>query len=226
MTAPPADLRARVMSAVAAEPSLARPVVLRRRALSWLGAGLWMLLVFSAVGGFRAVERPLAFVLGTAAGWAAIAFLASWASSHGRSMVGRPAGILIIIVAATPLALEVWYAVWVGRSTDGLIVSPLVRSLSCAPATLAMGVAPFVMLLLGRRGSVPNYPRAAAAAMGVVSGAWGAVLVDLHCERADLLHVTLGHVLPVLLLAVAGYALGATLLGVRGERRDGPRRQG
>jgi hypothetical protein len=223
----PPELKARVLSAAAEKASPARSVVVRSRALSWLGASLWILLVFSAIGGLRAVERPVTFVLWTIVGWAAIAFLASWASSRGGSMIGRPVGILILTVAATPLALEVWYAMWVGRSDAALVVSPIVRGyFSCAPATLGMGVAPFVMLLLGRRGSVPNYPRPTAAAMGVVSGAWGAVLIDFHCERADLLHVTLGHILPVLLLALAGYALGATLLGVRGGPKSGTRREG
>jgi hypothetical protein len=216
---PSAELRARVLSAVAKEPSHVRRTVERRRALSWVGAGLWMLVVFGGLGGFRAVERPLAFVLGTGAGWAAIALLATWGSSRGGSMLGRPRSTLLLLTVLTPVALQAWYTAWVMRADFTVAVAPLARSGLCALATLALAFAPFALLLLARRGSDPNHPRATAAAMGVVAGAWGAVLIDLHCERADLMHVTLGHVAPVLLLALAGWALGARWLGVRAEER-------
>lgn len=216
---PSVELRARVLSAVAKEPSPVRRTVERRRALSWLGAGLWMLLVFGALGGFRAVERPVAFVLGTGAGWAAIAALATWGSSRGGSMLGRPRSTLLLLAVLTPLALLVWYAAWVMRADFPVVVAPLAQSVTCALATLALAFAPFALLLLGRRGSNPNHPRATAAAMGVVAGAWGAALINLHCERADMMHVTLGHVLPALLLGLIGWALGARLLGVRAEER-------
>jgi hypothetical protein len=216
---PSSELRARVLSAVAKEPSPARRAVERRRALALLGAGLWMLFVFGGLGGFRAVERPLAFVLGTGAGWAAIALVATWGASRGGSMVGRPRSALLLLVVMTPLALEVWYAAWALRADFAVAVAPIDKSALCAIATLTMALAPFALLFLGRRGSDPNHPRATGAAMGVVAGVWGAVLIDLHCERTDILHVTLGHVLPVLVLALVGWVLGARWLGVRAEER-------
>jgi hypothetical protein len=206
-----------VLSAVAKDPSPARRAVERRRALSLLGAGLWMLLVFGGLGGFRAVERPIAFVLGTGVGWAAIALLATWGSSRGGSMVGRPRSFVLFSIVLTPLALEVWYVAWALRADFAAAVAPIDRSALCALATVTMALAPFALFLLGRRGSDPNHPRATGAAMGVVAGAWGAVLIDLHCERADVLHVTLGHVVPALVLGIAGWVLGGALLGVRAE---------
>lgn len=166
----------------------------------------------------RAVERPVAFVLGTGVGWAAIALLATWGSSRGGSMLGRSRGTLALLVVVTPVALEAWYLGWIWRSDVAITGSPALTILPCVLATLAMALAPFTVFFLGRRGTDPTHPRAMGSAFGVVCGAWGALLIDLHCERADVMHVTLGHVLPALFLAGLGFALGARLLGIRAER--------
>ena len=113
---PAAELKSLVMSAAGAEASPSRRAVERRRAFSWLAAGLWVLLVFGGLGGMRAVERPIAFVVGTAAGWAAMAVVATWGASRGGSMLGRPRSALLWVVVATPLLLEVWYVGSVARS--------------------------------------------------------------------------------------------------------------
>jgi len=163
----------------------------------------------------RAVERPIAFVLGTAAGWAAMALLATWGASRGGSMLGRPRSALLWVVVATPLLLEAWYVGSAARADVTVVASPVSASLRCVLATLAMALAPLALLLVGRKGGDPVHPRATGAAIGVVSGAWAAVLIDLHCERVDLVHVTLGHVLPVVVLALVGGAVGGTWLRVR-----------
>ena len=213
---PPAQLKSLVMAATAREASPSRHAVERRRALSWFAAGLWMLLVFGGLGGMRAVERPIAFVLGTAAGWAALSLVATWGASRGGSMLGRPRSALLCVVVATPLLLEAWYVGSVARSDITVVASPVSASLRCVLATLAMALPPLALLLLGRKGGDPIHPRVTGAAIGVVSGAWAAVLIDLHCERVDFAHVTLGHVLPVVGLALVGGARGGTWLRVRG----------
>jgi hypothetical protein len=53
------------------------------------------------------------------------------------------------------------------------------------------------------------------AALGVAAGAWGAVLIDLHCEMTDPLHVLLGHMLPVVLLAITGTLVARSVLAIR-----------
>jgi len=213
---PRVELKALVMSAAAKEASPTRRAVELRRALAWLGAGLWVLLVFGGLGGMRAVERPVSFVLGTAVGWAVVALLVSWGSSRGRSMLGRPRAVILAMAVATPLLLEAWYVAALVRSDVTVVASPVLASLFCAAATLAMALAPFALLLRGRKGADPIHPRVTGAAMGAVSGAWAAVLIDLHCERVDVGHVTLGHVLPVVVLALVGAALGGVWLRVRG----------
>jgi hypothetical protein len=212
-----------VLSAVSKEPSPNRSGVARRNAYRGLAAAGFMLVVFAALGGMRAVERPLGFVLVTAAGWAAIAFAAGWSSARGRSMLGRPRSLLVGFAVLTPLALEAWYVCWSFRSSMPPVATPLLAAIPCAIATLAMGAAPLIVMMLARRGTDPVHPGATAAAMAAVAGASSAVLMDLHCERADLVHVSLGHVLPVLLLVCVGLALGGRWLGVRAEPSAGER---
>jgi hypothetical protein len=214
---PPASLKALVMAHATREPSPNRPAAERKRALAWLGAGLCVLLVFGGLGGMRAVQRPVGFVLGTAAGWTSIALLATWASSRRKSMLGRPRGVLWLLAGTTPLALEASYAGFMGRANFLAAASPMRLDLACMLATLAMAVAPFAIVLAERRGSDPTHPRATGAALGAVCGAWGAVFIDLHCEHADLAHVTLGHVLPVVLMALGGAVLGQRWLSVRSD---------
>jgi hypothetical protein len=80
--------------------------------------------------------------------------------------------------------------------------------------SLLFGVVPLVTFLIARRGSDPVHPRSLGAALGAASGLWAATLVDLWCPVAYPSHVVLGHVLPALLLAGAGAALGARLLSL------------
>jgi hypothetical protein len=155
------------------------------------------------------VERPLSFVLATAAGWAGIALAASWASSRKGSMVGRPLGVLVGLTLATPAALAAWYLAWVGRVP--MPPAPVDRAFVCLAVSLVFAAGPFVLLARSLRATAPAHPRATAAAIGVVTCAWASVLMDLHCERGDLVHVTLGHVAPALVLALVGFALGERL---------------
>jgi hypothetical protein len=48
-----------------------------------------------------------------------------------------------------------------------------------------------------------------------VAGAWAAVMVELWCPLAVQEHVLVGHVLPMLALALAGAAFGARAFRVR-----------
>jgi hypothetical protein len=48
-----------------------------------------------------------------------------------------------------------------------------------------------------------------------VAGAWGAVVHFPFCECTSPLHMALGHVLPVVVLAAIGALVGDRVLGVR-----------
>jgi hypothetical protein len=48
-----------------------------------------------------------------------------------------------------------------------------------------------------------------------VAGAWAAVMVELWCPLAAHGHVVVGHVLPLLALALAGSAIGVRMFRLR-----------
>jgi hypothetical protein len=216
---PTDERKARVLASIRKERSPVRRDVRRRTILAWLAGSLWVLAVFVALGGLRAVDRPVTFVLRTAAGWAAVAVAATWGASRGGSMLGRPRSVLFAVIVAAPLSLEAWYAGCLMHADFTVGSWPVAGGARCVLATLMLAAAPFAALFAGRRGLDPTHPKATGAVLGVVSGAWAAVLIDLHCEHADLVHVTLGHVLPVVLCVGLGVACGAAWLGVRPERR-------
>jgi hypothetical protein len=216
---PSPDLKARVLADVAQLPAPARPAFRRRTAKLWLAAAVGVVLVFVAIGGLRAVERPLGFVLATAAGWGAIAGVATLASSRRSSMVGRPAPVLVLAIVATPLALGLSYWAYRQQLEVSPPMAPLGRAVACLGVSLVFAAGPFAVLAWRSRNLGVAHPRVTAAAMGVVASAWASVLMDLHCETTDLRHVALGHVAPLLVLSLVGFLIGDRLLGVNAEPR-------
>jgi hypothetical protein len=214
---PSPDLKARVLAAVSQVPAPDRNAVRRRAATYWVAAGVGTLLVFGALGGLRAVERPLSFVLATGAAWAVIALAVTLGCSARGSMVGRPVGVLLGAVVVTPLALGLSYWVCVRQAGAPTSVNPLDRSLVCMGVSLVFAAGPFAVLAWSRRNLSVVHPRATAAAMGAVACAWASVLIDLHCESCDLGHVWLGHVGPVVVLALVGFLVGDSFLGVHAK---------
>ena len=63
-----------------------------------------------------------------------------------------------------------------------------------------------------RRDTDVKHPRAAGAALGgAAAGAWGGRLFEAHCPSLDLVHLALGHVLPIAILALLGALFGQPL---------------
>ena len=48
-----------------------------------------------------------------------------------------------------------------------------------------------------------------------MAGAWAAVMVELWCPLAVHEHILVGHVLPLLVLTLAGAAIGVRMLRLR-----------
>jgi hypothetical protein len=161
-------------------------------------------------------------VASTAAGWFALALAATLGVTRRRSMLGRSRAELLVLPLALPFALLGSYASWLLRWPVAGEV-PVTRGLVCLVFTLAMAMAPFALFVRARRDSDPVHPCATGAAIGAMAGAWASVLIDLHCECADLLHVTLGHVLPVAVLAAVGAIVGRRVIGMRAEVATVPR---
>lgn len=216
MSAPPSDLRAKILAAARNAPSPTRAQSQLRSVITIAIGYAAALVVFFALGGGRVAARPVALVATTAIGWSAVA-LASvwWAVARGKSMLGRSReALLAITIAVAPLLLA-----WGIVSTQMFdVVSPerpMRFHVFCFAATLALALGPFIALLVVRRASDPVHPRITAAAIGAAAGAWGSVLIDLHCPTSAASHIAFGHVLPTVVLALLGLAAGDRVLGVR-----------
>ena len=68
-----------------------------------------------------------------------------------------------------------------------------------------------------RRDTDVKHPKATGAALGSAAGAWGGAFLEGHCPSLDIVHMTLGHALPIVVLALLG-ALFGRVVRVRGKR--------
>ncbi len=220
---PPADLKARVLAAAAAEPAPIRPEVVRGTFLDGCVATAIALGIFFAMGGAHAGERPGSFVAATAAGGCAVALAATLGVVRRGSMLGRSRAALIALSLAVPVALFAGYAVWLSCWPVAAEPVPIAQGAVCLALTLAMASVPFVIFARSRRDSDPVHPHATGAAIGALAGAWASVLIGLHCEHVELLHVAVGHVLPVALLAGVGAVVGGRVIGLKSRAPVRPR---
>ena len=221
---PPADLRARVLEAARREPATPRSVVERGTARLIAGGYAASIVLMLATGGAESTRRPAALVAVTAAGWLLIAIAAAFgAYGRGRSMLGRSTATLEAVALVTAPLLLGWVAMVTGVWSDVHTDPGDARAhAGCFVFTVMYAAGPLLALLLARarQGSDPVHPRATGAALGAAAGAWGGVMIDLHCPRTGMLHVALAHVLPVLVLAAAGAIAGARILAVRLREGD------
>jgi hypothetical protein len=168
------------------------------------------------LGGPLMGNRPAGYVVSLAVAWAAVALAATWgAVARGRSMLGRPvayaAAIAVFVpaglFAASLLASLVWPETVDGRG------GPRAHAI-CALFTVLFALGPLVAFVSIRRRADPIAPRVTGAALGAAAGAWGALGIELHCNKPTPWHVLLGHVVPVGLLVVAGIFIGDWVLRV------------
>jgi hypothetical protein len=221
---PEDKLRARVLAAVADEPSPPRGGQLVR-SLVFIGGIIGLsLAVFRLKGGFDLFQgdRPPAFVLGTAAGWLVVAALSLWiAFGHQRSMLGLPRSWLVGAAVIAPAVLVLWTLAWAFLFPEAVHACPPNISpigARCRDLTLAVSAVPLLAVLLARRQTDPVHPAATGAALGVALGSLVGVAVDVQCGCAATQHVLFGHVLPVVGIAAAGAVGGNWLLAVRARR--------
>ena len=209
-------LRDRILAAARSEPAATRELGARRRA--WLLAlAFACTAVLTPVIGTPGLRgRPLAYVASLALAWFAVGCIAAWAGvSRGGSMLGRGKLWRIAVAALTPLALLVTSlacgAMWPETLVDGSVAG---AHLLCFVGTIAFAMGPLVAFFAIRGASDPVSPRLMGAALGAAAGVWGALAIELHCRYASPFHVTVGHVLPVAVLVLAGIAAGR-LLAIR-----------
>ena len=161
--------------------------------------------------------RPLGYVVALVIAWLPIALLATWAAvGRGGSMLGRPARWLVATSLLTPVVLLLsWIPVTLRWPETLVDVSGAFEHGRCIAATVGFAVGPFVAFMLIRRASDPVNPVLTGAAIGTAAATWGAVTLPLICGFTAPRHMLIGHLLPVLLIAAVGAALGGRLVAVR-----------
>jgi hypothetical protein len=216
------EVRARVLAAVALEPTPARGA-------SWwikwegrlaLACGFTVLAAVWYRLGVHPGTRPPAYIATLVAAWLLVAIAATWAGvARGGSMLGRPLGWRAAAVALTPLAmLALWWPIAQSWPTTLENDSGLFELEQCLVGTGLLGIGPLLAFLFMTRGTEPVRPWLSGAALGVAAGGWGAVALVIICRHASASHMIIGHVLPVALMALIGAALGARALAIRADR--------
>jgi hypothetical protein len=216
----PESLKLRVLQVVRQRPMPPRPDRLPSTVgLAVLAAAImfaviqWGPHLFGDVGGLaHAVGRPAASGLGIVVGIAVLALASTWyLSPLRRSMLSPARGLLLSVAIGVPLLVGAWLMLWHTTYQD-----PFTRSgWRCFVLTLLTAPWPFVTLAYASRRFEPRHPGTLGAALGAVAGTWAAVMVELWCPLAELEHVLVGHVLPLLVLALAGSVMGRRLLRLR-----------
>ena len=217
---PPDPLKLRVLEAVRQRPVPRRadrllPVV----ALAVLAAVImaavlqWVPRLLGEVGGVaHAAGRPAASGAWILAGTIALALGSSWfVLPFRRSMLSPARGVLLAVAIGVPVLVGAWLVLWHATYDD-----PFTRTgWRCFALTGLTAPWSFAALAYASRRVEPRHPGTAGAALGAAAGAWAAVMVELWCPLSVSEHVLLGHVLPLLVLALAGSAIGARIFRLR-----------
>ena len=210
------DLKQRILTAAAADPSPARGRISAGSAVLVGSAVVTPLLLFFLVGGVRAEPRPLSLVLATGLGALAIAACALFvALGRGPSMLGRARGWLIGTAVVAPLAFVTWKIAFSAGVPEMMSAWSSRPGYRCFALTAALGSWPFFVMAWLRRGSDPTHPRSLGLALGVSAGAAAVALVDLWCPVGHVRHLVAGHVAPMLVLGLLGILAGQRILAVR-----------
>ena len=215
-TLPPPELRSRILEALERDPVPTRAEGARRRTRA-LVLGFGALLGTLAVIGPKLHHRSPGYVAALVFTWLFIAAMATWAGvAPGRSMLGRPAATRIAVIVLTPVALMSGWALaalaWPATLHDASTPS---RHLICDAVTFALAIGPLFAFGFLRRGSDPVSPRLTGAAIGTAAAAWAAVVLHLVCGYTSAIHILVGHVLPVLGIALVGSVVTARTVAIR-----------
>jgi hypothetical protein len=213
------ELRSLVLEAVSKEPIAPRAEGVRRRARTVALGFTAMVALALAISTPRTRGRPLGYVEVLVSMWMLIAIVTTWAGvGRGRSMLGRSRRWQLATTLLTPLVLLAsWVPAtlyWPETLADA---STPIRHAGCILGTFLLAAGPLVAFLRLRRRSDPVRPWLTGASIGTAAAAWGAVALPLVCGFTSPVHMLLGHLLPVLLMAGLGAALGERLLAVRAK---------
>jgi hypothetical protein len=217
---PPESLKHRLLEAVGQRPMPRRtdrlPTTIGLAALAALAMSAivqWAPPLFGDVGGLaHAVGRPAESGAWVLTGTVAVALFSTWlVLPFRRSMLSPPRSLLLGVAIGVPLLVGAWLVLWHTTYDD-----PFTRiGWRCFALTAMTAPWPFAVLAYASRRVEPRHPGTAGAALGAVAGAWAAVMVALWCPLSVQQHVLIGHVLPVVVLSLAGSAVGVRMFRLR-----------
>jgi hypothetical protein len=215
------DLKARILAQARSTPSPTRQA---SHVYAWLvlpSSVIVAAALFFAFNGPRHGQgRAPWFYAASCVGWAAVAALSVWGSYlRGRSAVGRPRVWLMAVAVGTPALLFAMMYGFAVIHPEVTLLHPERLGLKCLGLTLAAAAFPLLGLSLVRRGSDPVHPVATGAALGSACGASAGVMVEMWCPVAAPRHVAIGHILPIVIMAILGALLGARVIAMRAPRR-------
>jgi hypothetical protein len=190
------------------------PVPTRRplRQLAILAAvsivyGSGLLLAVSTRGDM--LELPMGWLAGTALGWLLGFFIPCYFALVPRPGAVTPRWRLAAISVAITSVSFVVYGLAIhpeGPSSHEVGGAALARS-SCLEVGLATALVPVVIGAIFLRGALPVGSRWIAAALGAGGGCLGGLVLHLHCDIADGLHVGLVHGGVVIVAALLSAAI-------------------
>jgi hypothetical protein len=216
MSAPtlPPGLRERVMASRASTPFVSRAEFRRRIGVSVAVGLLWLSGTFVLLG-LRPdwTELPARYALGALGLVAAsAAALTALGVSRGKSMLGPPVGLLLVALAALPLALAAFFAAFIAPGPSSITFSShheaLRSSLGCHALSLILAAPVLGAMVWLKRGLTLAAPGLLGACLGGAAGAWAHMVVHAHCPISDGMHILAGHVLPMLPMMLLGGLAG------------------
>ena len=206
------ELKNRILASAASAPAPTRAQAIRSRAWLFSCGVVGALIIFFLEGGVRPSARPPSLIALTSVGTSAIVAVGIWLLfSRGRSMLRRPRWVLLGAALFSTVGFVAWRylisahygltAPWAGRV-----------GYRCLSISIMTGALPLLGALFSWRRSDPVTPVSTGAAFGAGAGLGSALLIDLWCPVSYLPHLLIGHVLPIVVLAVLGALLGSKML--------------
>lgn len=155
-------------------------------------------------------ELPMGWLAGTALGWLLGFFIPCYLALVPRPGAVTPRWRVAAIAVAITSVSFVLFGLAVhpsGPSSARLGAEQLLGGHPCLELGLATALVPVIIGAIFLRGALPVGSRWIAAALGAGGGCLGGLVLHLHCEIADGLHVGLVHGGVVIVAALLSAAI-------------------